>query len=55
MVWESLSEELIFELDSERPEGASCAKMRSRLFQAEKTAGIKTVIVFLINLMGRSR
>lgn len=47
--------ELTFELGPERPERASCAKTRSRSFQAEKTAGVKTVIGFLMNLMGRRR
>lgn len=53
--WKGLSEELTFELGPERPERASCAKTRSRSFQAEKTVGVKTVIGFLMNLMGRRR
>lgn len=53
--WKGLSGELTFELGPERPERASCAKTRSRSFQAEKTAGVKTVIGFLMNLMGRRR
>lgn len=54
LVWEGLSKELTFELFPKWPEGSSCTKLR-RAFQAVDMVGTKTLLVFLVNPMGRRR